>query len=74
MKAIRQLLEVDGNNSVIIKALPFKPGSKIEVIVLPAGETSGIFGFMDEVVKKRKISPLNLKQVEKIVHDARAGK
>jgi hypothetical protein len=35
MKAIKKLVEVEKDKSVTLKSLPFKPGSKVEVIVLP---------------------------------------
>lgn len=73
MKAVKKLVEVETDKSVTLKSLPFKPGSKVEVIVLPAGEED-IFSFMDNAVKRRKIMPMSLKQIEKVVHEARAGK
>lgn len=74
MRAVKKLVEVETNKSVTVKSLPFKPGSKVEVIVFPAGEEEDIFRFMDNVVKKKKIAPISLKQIEKIVHGVRAGK
>jgi hypothetical protein len=75
MQAIKKILEVEKDKSIILKALPFKPGSKVEVIVFPAVEgKKDIFNFMDTVVKKRKITPMRLKQLEKIVHEVRAGR
>lgn len=74
MKAVKKLAEVETDKSVTVKSLPFKPGSKVEVIVLPAGKEEDIFSFMDKVVKKKKITPMSLKQIEKVVHDVRAGK
>ena len=57
--------------SVTLKSPPFQPGSKVEVIVLPAGKEENIFSFMDIVVKKKGIAPMSLKQIEKVVHEAR---
>lgn len=74
MKAVKKLVEVETDKSVTLKSLPFKPGSKVEVIVFPVGKEEDIFSFMDQVVKKKKIAPMNLKEIEKIVHEARAGK
>ncbi|MDP2166995.1 MAG: hypothetical protein Q8J64_01550 [Thermodesulfovibrionales bacterium] len=74
MKAVKKIVEVEINNSVTVKSLPFKPGSTVEVIVFPAERGQDIFAFMDNVTKKKKIAPMNLKQIEKIVHDARTGK
>ncbi|MBI4390015.1 MAG: hypothetical protein HY580_07530 [Nitrospinae bacterium] len=73
MKAVKKLVEVETDKSVTLRSLPFKPGSKVEVIVLPAGEED-IFNFMDKTVKRKKLAPMSLKQIEKVVHSARAGK
>jgi predicted DNA-binding antitoxin AbrB/MazE fold protein len=73
MNAIKKIIEVEKDKSIMLKSLPFKPGSKVEVIVLPVAEgKKDIFDFMDTVVRKRRISPLSLKQVEKIVHEVRS--
>jgi hypothetical protein len=40
----------------------------------PSEKTGDIFAFADKIVKKRKIAPLSLKEVEKIVHDVRRAK
>ncbi len=74
MRAIKKLVEVDDEKSITITSLPFKPGSKVEVIVLPSERSEDIFDFTDSLVKKRKIAPLSLKEVEKIVHEVRRKK
>ncbi|KKO19677.1 MAG: hypothetical protein L3J18_14860 [Candidatus Brocadia sp.] len=74
MKAIKKLAKVEKDKSITIKLLPFKPGSKVEVIVFPAGKEEDVFSFMDKVVKEKKIAPMSLKQIEKIVHESRAVK
>ena len=74
MKAIKKLMEVEKDKSVTIKALPFKPGSKVEVIVLPSREKEDVFDFIDNVVNKKKIKPMSLKEVEKLVHEVRGIK
>lgn len=71
MKAVKKLLEVGKDKSITIKSLPFHVGEKVEVIVLPANEEKDIFGFMDTLVKKKKIVPKSLKGIEKIVHEIR---
>lgn len=68
-------MEVEKDKSISLKSLPFKPGSKVEVIVIPATEQAqNIFSLMDTVVKNKKIAPLSMKQVEKIVHEVRSHK
>ncbi|MDI6728836.1 MAG: hypothetical protein QMD44_07945 [Thermodesulfovibrionales bacterium] len=74
MKAVKKLIEVESNKSITIKSLPFKPESKIEVIVLPSTEKEDIFDFMDKAVKKRSIKPMSLKEIEKVVHEVRGVK
>jgi len=61
MQAVKKIMEVLKDKSISLKSLPFKPGSKVDV-----------FSFMDTVVKNKKIAPLSMKQVEKIVHDVRS--
>jgi len=71
MKAIKKFAEVASDKSLILKSLPFPPGSRVEVIVFPAADEEDVFDAMDSVVKKKGIKPLTMKQVERIVHDAR---
>ena len=74
MRAIKKLIEVEKNKSITIDSLPFKPGSKVEVIVLPAGKGEDIFSYMDKVVQRKKIAPMSLKKIEKMVHEVRGVK
>ena len=74
MKAIKKLVEVERDKSVTLRSLPFKPGSKVEVIVLPSVKEEDIFSFTGSVVKKKKIAPMSLKEIEKIVHEVRGVK
>ena len=70
MKAVKKLIEVGKDKSVTVKALPFKSGSKVEVIVLPAKEED-VFDYMDAAVKRKKIKPMSLKEIEKVIHEMR---
>jgi len=74
MKAIKKLVEVERDKSVTLRSLPFKPGSRVEVIVLPSVKEGDIFTFTDSVVKKKKIAPMSLREIEKIVHQVRGVK
>jgi len=74
MKAIKKLVEVERDKSVTLRSLPFKPGSKVEVIVLPSVKEEDAFTFTDSVVKRKKIAPMSLKEIEKIVHEVRRVK
>ena len=71
MKVVKKFAEVGSDKSLILKSLPFPPGSKVEVIVLPAADDEGVFASMDKIVRKRGIKALTMKQVERIMHDAR---
>jgi len=71
MRAVKTYAEVGSDKSLIIKSLPFAPGSRVEVIVFRMEDGKDIFPTMDRVVKKRGIKPLTMKQVEQIVHDVR---
>jgi len=70
MQAIKKIVSVEKNKSITIKSLPFKPGSKVEVIILPS-EEKDIFSYTDELVKKKGIKPMSMKEIEKIVHEVR---
>jgi metal-responsive CopG/Arc/MetJ family transcriptional regulator len=74
MKAVKKLIEVDSNKSITVSSLPFEPGSKVEVIVLPAGNTEDIFEFTDSFTKKRGIRLMSMKEIERIVHEVRGVK
>lgn len=74
MKALKKIVEVRSDKSITLDALPFKAGSRVEIIILPADEKNDIFSFMDAVVKRKKISPMSLGEIEAIVHKARAVK
>jgi hypothetical protein len=71
MRAVKTYAEVASDKSLILKSLPFAPGSRVEVIVFPAADSEDVFSTMDGIVKRKGIKPLTMKQVEKIVHDAR---
>lgn len=55
MKAVKKFAEVGSDKSLILKSLPFPPGSKVEVIVLPAADKEDVFALMDKIVKKRAL-------------------
>ncbi|MFH1973993.1 MAG: hypothetical protein ABIJ52_00345 [Pseudomonadota bacterium] len=71
MRAVKTYAEVGPDKSLIIKSLPFAPGSRVEIIVFPMEDDEDVFPTMDRIVKKRGIKPLTMKQVEQIVHDVR---
>ena len=72
MRAVKTYAEVGSDKSLILKSLPFAPGSRVEVIVFPRADDEDVFPTMDRIVKKKGIKPLTMKQVEKIVHGGRS--
>ena len=73
MQAVKKIVSVEKNKSITIKSLPFKPGSKVEVIILPS-EEKDIFSYTDELVKKKGIKPMSIKDIERLVHEVRGVK
>jgi len=73
MNAVKKMVEVGKDKSIRLASLPFKAGSKVEVIVFSA-EKEDIFDAMDAVVRKKKIAPKGLKDIERIVHEVRGVK
>ena len=73
MNAVKKMVEVDKKQSIRITSLPFKAGSRVEVIVFPA-DKEDIFDVMDAVARKKKIAPKSLKDIERIVHKVRGVK
>lgn len=73
MNAVKKMVEVGKDKSIRLTSLPFKAGSTVEVIVMPSGKED-IFSAMDAVVKKKKLAPKSLKEIEKIVHEVRGVK
>lgn len=71
MRAVKTYAEVGADKSLMLKSLPFAPGSRVEVIVFPREIDEDVFPTIDKIVKKKGIKPLTMKQVEKIVHDVR---
>ncbi len=71
MRAVKTYAEVGSDKSLILKSLPFAPGSRVEVIVFSTTDGEDVFQTMDRIVKKKGIKPLTMKQVERIVHDVR---
>jgi hypothetical protein len=55
MRAIKTYAEVGSDKSLILKSLPFAPGSRIEVIVFPRADDEDVFPTMDGIVKKKGI-------------------
>jgi hypothetical protein len=72
MKTYKQILTVGKNREILIEGVPYSPGSKVEVTVLPRGES--IFEYTDNLVQKKGIPRYTLKEVEDIIHEYRGIK
>jgi hypothetical protein len=72
MEAYKQILTVGKNREILIESVPYSPGSKVEVTVLPSGKS--IFKYTDNLVKKKGIPQYTLKEVEDIIHEYRGIK
>jgi hypothetical protein len=70
MQAVKKVVSVEKNKSITVKSLPFAPGSKVEVIILPS-EEKDIFSYTDEILKKKGIKPMSMEEIERIVHEVR---
>lgn len=62
MKAVKKFIEVENDKSVTVKSLPFKPGSRVEVIVIPAEGKEDVFDYVDTIVKKEENKPQEFKR------------
>lgn len=72
MEAYKQILTVGKNREILIEGVPYSPGSKVEVTVLPSGKS--IFEYTDNLVQKKGIPRYTLKEVEDIIHEYRGIK
>ncbi len=72
MEAYKQILTVGKNREILIEGVPYSPGSKVEVTVLPTEKS--IFKYTDNLVQEKSIPRYTLKEVEDIVHEYRGIK
>lgn len=72
MRAYRKRTKVAQDRGVKVDKVPFKPGTSVDVIVVPAGrEEPPIYWLTATVVKRRRIPRYSLKEIERIVHETR---
>jgi len=72
MRRFRRRIKVTQDQGVRLGKVPFKPGTLVEVIVLPTrGAERPIYRFTDSLVKRRQIPRYSLKAIERIVHESR---
>lgn len=72
MRAYRKLTRVAQDRGVRVGKVPFKPGTSVEVIVVPAGrEESSIYQRTAAIVRGRRLPRYSLKEIERIVHESR---
>ncbi|MBI3989146.1 MAG: hypothetical protein HY347_05975 [candidate division NC10 bacterium] len=72
MQAYRKLIAVPKDRKIALEKVPFKPGTPVEVIVIPAETVpSDIYAYTAELVKRKKIPRYTLREIERIVHESR---
>lgn len=72
MQPFRKRTRVGIDRGVNLRRVPFKPGTPVEVIILPARvEEPLIYGRMEAVVRRRRIPRYSLKDIARIVHESR---
>ena len=72
MRAYRKRLKVAQDRGVNLGKVPFEPGTKVEVIVVPAGEPEPpIYRRLASATRRRKIPRYTMKEIERIVHEVR---
>jgi len=56
MRAVKTYAEVGSDKNLILKSMPFAPGSRVEAIVFPTADGEDVFPTMDRIVKKKGIN------------------
>lgn len=77
VQAIRQRVKVSRDRRVEIKAVPFHPGSEVEVIVVAATPEqaekpeANIYEYAEKLTKRKVIPRYTLRDLERIIHQSR---
>ena len=77
VQAVRQRVRVSRDRRIEIRALPFRPGSEVEVIVVgeeaPSEESAkeDIYAYAERLTKKKGLSRYSLREIERIIHQSR---
>ena len=77
VQAVRQRVRVSRDRRVEIKAVPFPPGSEVDVIVV-GGEASmeepaleDVYMYAERLRKQKRLPRYSLREIEEIIHQSR---
>ena len=77
LQAIRQRVKVSRDRRIEIKAVPFHPGSEVEVIVVAAApeqakkQEANIYDYAETLIQRKAIPRYTLRDLEQIIHRSR---
>jgi hypothetical protein len=77
VQAVRQRVRVSRDRRIEIRAVPFQPGSEVDVIVVggesPTEESTqaDIYRYTERLKKNKKMPHYSLREIEEIVHQSR---
>ena len=77
VQAIRQRVKVSRDRRIELKAVPFHPGSEVEVIVVAATpqrakrQEENIYDYAETLAQRKAIPRYTLRDLEQIIHQSR---
>ena len=77
VQAVRQRVRVGRDQRIEIKAVPFQPGSEVEVIVVgeevstEESAEGDIYAHAERLTKKKRFPRYTLRTIERIIHQSR---
>jgi len=78
LQAIRQRVKVSRDQRIEIGAVPFQPGSEVEVIVVGSArekkeepEGPQIYTYAERLKKQKGIPRYTVREIERIIHQSR---
>lgn len=78
LQAIRQRVTVSRDQRIEIRAVPFQPGSEVEVIVVGATrenkeepEGTQIYTYAERLKRQKRIPRYTAREIERIIHQSR---
>jgi len=75
VKALRYQTKIERGGRLSLSRLPLSPGQRVEVIVLEKGQKDDeIYSKTADLVKKKKLKRMTLKEIAAIVHESRGLK
>lgn len=77
VQAVRQRVRVSRDRRIEIRAVPFQPGSEVDVIVvggeIPTEEPAkeDIYTYTERLKKNKRLPHYSLREIEEIIHQSR---